>query len=368
MLTIPISFILCLYTAFLLYVLARLVFYAPLPPSPHDSPSLSLVIPFKNEAHNLDALRASLEEQDYCGEWEVVLVNDGSEDDFIPALSRFRDTFGGARFFRVDSYFDPSKRLTSKQQALDTGINSTRYEWVVLTDADMLFEKNWLTHCGANACNGVDLAFGHTAIRKTGHGFFGWCQNFQIEFLFAAAYSLHAAGLDGSCMGNNLLVRKKAYREIGCQAGIGYSIVEDRDLYKEFKLRGRKTAPFEPFSARAFTAPCITFPQFYHQMIRWARGGFSSSLLLLCAALLFSFQNISLIASLCGMAPLTIVYLSVVNFLLTMLFTGLTFWKIHSKENALFFPVYLVFALIEAFVFLVSFVITPKIKWKENEV
>lgn len=370
MLTTSAIIALCAYGVFLVYILIRLLLHAPVRPSslqPHDLPALSVVIPFKNEAHNLDALSASLADQDYGGEWEVVLVNDGSNDGFTPALARFRDRLG-ARFSCVDSYFDPAKPLTSKQQALDKGIEAARYAWIALTDADMTFSHDWLARCAAGASAGADLAFGHTGVRPDSRGFFARCQRFQLEFLFAAAYAFHAAGLESSCMGNNILISKKAYRETGGQNAVGRSIVEDRDLYKEFKRRGRTIAPFEPFEACAFTTSCATIPQFYHQMLRWARGGFSTSPLLLFAALAFSFQNISLLLSLCGAMPCTATYLSLANVVLTMFFAAFAFWKIRSHENVFFFPVYMVLALIEAFVFCISFVITPQVKWKNNKV
>jgi cellulose synthase/poly-beta-1,6-N-acetylglucosamine synthase-like glycosyltransferase len=368
MLTIPVSILLCLYGLFIVYILIRLFQYdQDRPQAPKALPFLSVVVPFKNEARNLGTLCESLAGQDYDGEWEVVLVNDGSSDDFALALARFRDRFG-ADFTLVDSHFDPAKNLTSKQQALDAGIETTRGDWIVLTDADMTFVKGWLSAFAANAAKDLDLVFGHTALVMSGRGLFGFLQRFQLEFLFATAYAFHAAKLDGSCMGNNLLIRKKAYQDIGGQKGIGRIIVEDRALYKEFHRRGRKTAPIEPFTATAFTSPCDTLPQFYHQMLRWARGGFASSPLLLCAAVLFTFQNISLFSALCGAMPFSVTCLSVADFLLTMFFTALAFRKIHSRENVFLFPTYLIFSLMEAFVFCVSFVITPQVKWKNNKV
>ena len=367
MLSVLTTIFLCIYAAFLVYAVASLFLYDPaLPQPPRDLPSISVVVPFRNEAQNLGDLCDSLAGQEYDGEWEVVLVNDGSSDDFTAALGRFRDRFG-ARFTYVDSPFDPAKNLTSKQQALDKGIETGRGEWIALTDADMTFDNDWLSAFAANTGEGLDLVFGHTAELSTGQGLFGSLQRFQLEFLFATAYTFHAAKVDGSCMGNNLLIRKKAYNEIGGQQGVGRSIVEDRDLYKEIRRRGRKTAPLEPFAAKAFTSPCDTLPRFYHQMLRWARGGFLSSPLLLCAALLFCFQNISLFASMCWTMPVSATWLSVMNFFLTLLYTGFAFRKIHSKENVLFFPVYLVFTLIEAVLFFLSFVTTPKVRWKERK-
>jgi cellulose synthase/poly-beta-1,6-N-acetylglucosamine synthase-like glycosyltransferase len=353
---------------FLLYILIRLLLFSPATPSlPGDLPSLSVVVPFKNEAQNLDALCASLAAQDFRGTWDIVLVNDGSDDDCAAAVDRFRNRFG-ARFACLDSPFDATKNLTSKQQALDTGIAAARNDWIVLTDADMMFAPDWLSSLAANAAPGSDLVFCRTAMRTDHSGLFGFLQSYQLDFLFSAAYAFCAAGMGGSCMGNNILIRKTAYRDLGGQTAIGYSIVEDMDLYRTFKRRGYATAPQAPFTSRAWTTPCETAGQFYHQMLRWARGGFSRNPLLLCAALLFTFQNIVFAASMFGVMSSAIFILSAANIFLTMVYIAAAFKKIRSHGNTLFFPLYLVFSMIEAFVFCFSFVITPRVKWKNKKV
>jgi cellulose synthase/poly-beta-1,6-N-acetylglucosamine synthase-like glycosyltransferase len=367
MFAISTTIILSFYGAFLVWLMIRIAARkSALPEQPQPFPSLSVVVPFKNEAHNLDPLCASLALQDFCGAWEVILVNDGSDDDFAASVERARALLG-ARLVIVESHFDSSLRLTSKQQAIDKGVAAARHEWVVFTDADMEFAGNWLSSCASCAVPGADLVFGHTALRPSDRGLFVLAQRFQLEFLFATAYAFHAASLDSSCMGNNLLIRKSAYCSLGGQKGIGYSIVEDRDLYRAFRRRGYKTAPCEPFRALAFTASCTTPAQFYHQILRWGRGGFSRSSILLPAALLFTFQNTALAASLFGCMPRGVIILTVSNFFITLAFTGLAFWKIRSGANVLFLPVYLVFTLVEAVVFCCSFFITPKVHWKSRK-
>jgi cellulose synthase/poly-beta-1,6-N-acetylglucosamine synthase-like glycosyltransferase len=316
-------------------------------------PGISIIIPFNNEAHNLATLLDSLSRQEYAGPWEVLLINDSF-------LNRFP-----VRINIVDSVFDKSVHLTSKQQALDRGVSEAGFEWCVFSDADMLFEKDWLAVFAGNAVPGRDLVFGHTA--TAGKGMFNALQRFQLEFLFAAAYSFHSAGITGSCMGNNLLVRKETYAGLGGQAKIGYSIVEDRDLYKAFKRHGYSVAPAHPFSAKAATLPCVSLPQFYHQMLRWARGGFSFTSMLLPAGLLLTAQNFAFLAALCGLLAPVATALSFVNFFLTMLFLHFAFRKTGSGESAFFFPVYYVLMLVETVVFIFSFLITPRVEWKRRK-
>jgi cellulose synthase/poly-beta-1,6-N-acetylglucosamine synthase-like glycosyltransferase len=329
-------------------------------------PGLSVVIPFRNEAHRMQALLSSLAAQDYRGPWEVVLVNDESVDRFREAIAPHTWSFP-VSLTVVDSVFTPSICLTSKQQALDKGVATAAHEWCVFTDADMVFEPNWLSLWADNATAERDLVFGHTEITRGG-GIFSAFQRFQLEFLFAAAYSFHAAGIDSSCMGNNLLVRKKAYEETGGMAAVGYSIVEDRDLYALFRRKRRNVAASHPFIPSSATFPCTTFHQFYHQMLRWARGGLSPHSALLWAAALFGAQNVLLLAAFFGLLSHANAIFSFVNFFLTMLYVHLAFKKTGSRESALFFPVFLCFMMAETAVFLASFVVTRKVAWKKRMV
>jgi energy-converting hydrogenase Eha subunit C len=103
-------------------------------------------------------------------------------------------------------------------------------------------------------------------------------------------------------------------------------------------------------------------------MLRWARGGFSLGSVLPAAGLLFAAQNFSIIAAAVGLLSPVNTILSVVNFLVTMLFTHLAFKKMGSGETALLYPVHQVFAALETIVFFLSFLITPAVVWKKRSV
>ncbi|HMD69101.1 MAG TPA: glycosyltransferase, partial [Chitinivibrionales bacterium] len=357
------------YTGLLVWLIARLAAHrahrahralrAPPPESAGTLPGISVIIPFRNEAHHLGRLLASLASQRYAGAWEVILVNDGSSDDYRKSTEPFVGTFP-APLYILDSVYDPAVRLTSKQQALDAGTARSRHEWFLFTDADMRFSEDWLALWARNAACGGDMAFGHTAMVKETGGIFPFVQRFQLEFLFTTAYAFHVAGIGGSCMGNNLLVRKSAYNGIGGQAGVGYSIVEDRDLYAAFGRRRMQVFPAEPFSAQAFTYPCETMGRFYHQALRWARGGFTFRSPLLWCGLLFTFQNAAFVATLAGFVSGIAAMLAFFNFLLTIVYVHVGFRKASSGENALLFPVYFMVMLLETVVFLLSLPFTRR--------
>jgi cellulose synthase/poly-beta-1,6-N-acetylglucosamine synthase-like glycosyltransferase len=329
-------------------------------------PGVSIVIPFRNEAHNLEKLLCSLEAQQYTGTIEIVLVNDSSTDNFKEVLA--------SRIWKqplkvIDSAFSNDRRLTHKQQAADLGIKNAAYDWIACTDADMVLEPHWLNALIQQALSGADLVFGHTVIMpgKT-PGLFRWFQKFQLETLFAIAYAFNRAGLTGSCMGNNMLLSRTAYLKSGGFEATGYSIVEDLAILASFRRKNMRTAATEPFSATAGTSPQTTINHYFHQLSRWVYGGFRSNATLLFSGALLGVQNILLWLACAGLLPGGFLLLTCGNLLLTWLFIAVTFRKIASNEGTfLFLPFYILFC-IESMV-LTAFILCKKpLLWKDRRI
>jgi cellulose synthase/poly-beta-1,6-N-acetylglucosamine synthase-like glycosyltransferase len=326
-------------------------------------PNLSIIIPFRNEADNLETLIKSLSKQQYPGLFEILLVDDYSSDTSVEIITK-NIINCEQNIVIVKNTFDATINLTSKQQAIHKGIQNAQYEFIVLTDADMHYDTDWLLSLGNEIDNHADLAFGHTAISPHNKGLFAKLQAFQLDFLFSVAYTLFHAGITGSCMGNNMIISRSKYMETGGQKTVGYSIVEDRALFSLFKKNKCKCSITSPFVAKAFTYPCATFTQFYHQMRRWARGGFSIGSILLPIGFLFAFQNSLFCASFFKILHTSTIIITTTNFLITWLFTAICFRSMKSKVSVMLFPLFFLFLIIESVAFIASLLIFPTIKWK----
>ena len=329
--------------------------------------SISIVIPFYDEAHNLLELLQSLAQQDYQGLFEIILVNDQSTDDYNTVIASFKKNYPKISLVVIESKFDKSTHLTSKQQAIEKGIEHASFDWIAFTDADMHLGKKWLTSLNASKKPSTAIVYGHTIIGKKHHTLFEALEAFQLEFLFTAAYAFHTAKLPGSCMGNNMLISKAAYNEIGGQSALGYSIVEDRDLLIAAMKKGFIATPAVPFLPIAETAPCRTLNQLFHQTLRWLKGGLSGSFSLLPAILLLGFQNVIFLLSIIGILPVFLTWISLVNFILLAIFTFTGFKKIGSKENILFFPLYYGFLLVETVLMILPVLIISPV-WKKRRI
>jgi len=96
-------------------------------------PNLSLIVPVYNEEENLplliEAIQKALDPLPYT--WEVVLVDDGSEDGSLQVLTQLAEKFPDQ--LRVVSF----RRNFGQTAAIAAGLDNARGEIIVLLDADM---------------------------------------------------------------------------------------------------------------------------------------------------------------------------------------------------------------------------------------
>ncbi len=335
------------------------------PTSPPKESKVSVIIPFRNEAHNLGMLLTSLKNQNYEGPFDIVLVNDGSTDSWHEVVSPFQSLLN---IILVDSCYDETKsNLSRKQHALDVGVSASVGRYLLFTDADMVLSVSWIFELVDSAVSmGVACVFGHTTIIQSQNSFRKRCEAYQLEILFTLAYVCSRLGIPGSCMGNNLLVSRTTYVACGGQKGLGYSIVEDYDFLQLLHKKGFKSAACEPFTSTAQTYPCTTLRQYYNQLLRWAMGGLRPSSKLfwmgMCAlAVAFSgvFLAMSASSTMLWVLPAVfgISFVAVSIIALTNADAKIPWW---------FLPIYPVLLSIECLALLGALIVGVRPVWKQT--
>jgi cellulose synthase/poly-beta-1,6-N-acetylglucosamine synthase-like glycosyltransferase len=355
-----------LYTIFLLWLITvgvRQYLHRPENNADHAQKPVSIVIPFRNEEGNLVQLLESLNKLDYGSEIEIVLIDDNSTDKSVQIV---KDTMNSIdhTVTLCSLKIDTSHNLTSKQQAIDLGIRTAKFDTIVFTDADMQFKPGWLASLDRKLTADVALVFGRTSIQLSNRGLFQFFQAFQLDFLFATAYTFFHAGIPGSCMGNNMAISRQKYLECGGFDKVGYSITEDRALYSHFVKNGFKIDITDPFTADASTYPCENIAHFFNQMKRWVMGGLSNRTVLFPITLLFAIQNITFCVALTGVLDKPATIIAVVNFLLTWLYTITGFRLLKARSSPGYFPLFFALFIIEVVSFTISFIVNPSVNWK----
>ena len=124
-----------------------------------ERPSLSLVVPCRNEARNLETLLPLLVARlsKLADRWEVVLVDDGSTDD-TAAVMRKWSAHPGFRAVQLSRNF-------GKEAALTAGLEQTQGQVVVCMDADLQHPPRLLEDMLAHWRQGADVVYAVRANR-----------------------------------------------------------------------------------------------------------------------------------------------------------------------------------------------------------
>jgi hopene-associated glycosyltransferase HpnB len=211
-----------------------------------DRPRLAVIIPARDEAQGIGACIRSLLQQDFAGEWTIILVDDGSSDGTATIARQAIAALDGQWRLNVVTGAPPPAGWTGKLWALKQGIDmaarvAPATEYFLLSDADIVYAPGTLTALVARARAGglvltslmVKLRCESLAERALIPAFI-----FFFEMLYPFAWvnreEAATAGAAGGCM----LVRADALGQAGGIASIRNALIDDCALARRLKVRG----------------------------------------------------------------------------------------------------------------------------------
>ena len=197
-------------------------------PSPVTE-GVSVILCAHNESYNLSRYLQALVTQDYP-EYEVIVVDDGSEDDTRAVVESYM-----VRDPRLHLTFVPygARVQSTKKLALTLGAKAAQYEYLLLTDADCVPEsRQWIRHMmdGFKQQGGKDIVLGFGAyFMEKGH----LNRLVQYDTLFNGLHYLGAAlcGHPYMGVGRNLAYRKSLFFQSGGFSHMMTQKAGDDDLF-----------------------------------------------------------------------------------------------------------------------------------------
>jgi len=261
----------------------------------------SVVIPFRNEAENLQVLLNSLSQLNYpTSKFEIFMVDDASEDPSVQICSAFITSHPEIQINLLEN-----RRFSNspKKDAISTAIKNAGFEYIITTDADCEIPKNWLQayneiilETGAKLVAGpVKITDSPSKLTKAGEPlssqikisdtspnlstnqekrWFKYFQAFQeMDFM-----SLQAAGAGGfglgkafMCNGANLCYEKSAFLKAdGFSGNDDISSGDDVFLLQKFTEKKLPVSFLKCAKAIVITKPQQDLTTLISQRIRWA--------------------------------------------------------------------------------------------------
>ncbi len=327
---------------------------------------ISVIIPFRNEADNLERLLTSLQSQILSIPFEIILVNDNSTDAFMPIIEGFQNENTHCSVILINNSTSEKSNLTSKQRAIDTGVECSSHDLLVFSDADMEFSPHWLSNLTALFDHSDrPFIFGRTEISEATN-LLSFVQKVQLDFLFGTAWLFAKMKIDSSCMGNNIALARSLYESLGGQDGLGYSIVEDKKLLSAVKKKGITPLPSIPFRADAKTFAVSSWKTYLHQMLRWLKGGIGESVQILFVVVLLGGELLSLLLLITGRLTMIDSAITLCGVLLTWLLYILLFARLKPVSRGFQLPLFFIILTLESLFVLPSLLfISPK--WKGRD-
>ena len=238
-----------------------------------DLPVVSVIIPVHNESGRIERLLKSLEAQSYPRA-EFIFIDDRSRDDSAQKINAFLKGKEDSKVISLNENPGPNY----KQYALSRGIEQSRGEFLLFTDADCEIPVSWIGAMVQRMSDEtVGAAIGPVLKRLGGKGFFHLyeCYDHAVRYVYLAGSA--GLGAAGGGFGNNMILRRASLDAIGGYDKVPPSPTEDAALVSrirscsKYKIRAALGA-----DVHVMTQGEDSWKNLINQTLRWNNGGLFS--------------------------------------------------------------------------------------------
>ena len=227
-------------------------------------PTVSVVVALKNEETNVENLVKALTQLEYPGKFEVILLEDHSDDNTYTKLLGC-----------CPSHFHIRKCTgNGKKSAIESGVQLSNSEWIAVTDADCEIPKTWLTEMISATQEETKMVLGPVFIKTLDKDILGIQ---KMEFLGLQGATAGSAAINSpiSANGANMLFKRDVFLELepykdnlnlptGDDQYLMMAIHENYPVGVTYALNNE---------AIIHTHPVTQFKKYWEQRIRWASKG-----------------------------------------------------------------------------------------------
>lgn len=269
--------VLCvLLVAFLIQVVYYLFIFIRIPRFKEDRASysdkqepVSIVICARNEYDNLTEFLPLVLEQEYPN-FEVVVVNDCSDDDSQKLLESFQEKY---KHLRVTQIKHDEKFTHGKKLALTIGIKAAKNEWLLLIDADCKPQsKLWLASMQRNFVGNKDIVLGVGGYEAE-KGFLNKLIRFDTFFIALQYLSFALIKIPYMGVGRNLAYRKSLFMKNKGFASHAHILSGDDDLFINEVANSKNTTVEFSHDSLTRSVPKRTFQFWMAQKTRHLSTG-----------------------------------------------------------------------------------------------
>lgn len=210
------------------------------PVTPSGNPRVSIIVPARNEEETIEQGLNSLLLLDYDN-YEVIAVDDRSTDRTGEIMEKIAQNFPSSAGLKVVHHDELPPGWLGKTHAMWTAANHANGDWLLFTDADVIFKpdslRRALAYAEAEAADHVVL-FPRMIMKRPGE--YMMIAFFQTMFMFGHRPWKVADPSTDDHMGVGAfnLVRRRVYDAVGTYHALRMEVLDDMKLGKVVKKSG----------------------------------------------------------------------------------------------------------------------------------
>lgn len=244
---------------------SRIAFYKPKKKSSSQQHPVSVIVCARDEDENLARNLPGVLVQSYPSTYEVVVVNDNSLDDSKYILQELKKTF---KSLHVVELTQEAKLIAGKKYPLSVGIRESKYEILLLTDADCVpASEHWIEKMQHAYDDKTEIVLGYGAYHKK-KGLLNKLIRFETFHTALQYLSYALAGIPYMGVGRNLSYKKSLFFRNKGFSSINHIPSGDDDLFVNKTATRNNTAVVIDPDAITRSIPKTTWGSWLRQKSR----------------------------------------------------------------------------------------------------
>lgn len=313
-------------------------------------PTVSFLIAARNEEGNIGHCIESILNQNYPSDKVQILVGDDNSND---------KTFEKAHSFNqveVIKITSNEAGLIGKSNVLAQLEKKATGTLLAFTDADITLPNDWLMNMASECIGEVGIVSGITQVSE--HSY----QNFDWIMSLAMVKTVSDFNVPVTAVGNNMVISKLAYEDVGGYEFVGQSIIEDYDLFQLIVKKYKFKNLFSP-QVLANSKPVNGFINLLMQRKRWMSGALKLPFPILIVLMLQA-AFYPLVFGLIAIDYKTAFALWGVKLFFQSVYIAQLFIKLKEKISFFKLIMYEIHSAILSVCLLIFYILPVKINWK----
>ncbi len=237
--------------------------------STKENPNISVIIPFRNEAHRIIPLLNSIQKIDFEGQIEFLFINDHSSDNSAEIIKN-HDTFlsNDCKIIHLEN------DKHGKKDALEIGISAAYNEIIITTDADcVLMNSTFKTLIQAFTEKNANMGIGPVIFDSNRFSIHQIYQKIENTALIALGFYQFHIGKPTMANGANLIFKKSIFLTLNPFEN-NRKIAGGDDIFNLeafYKFNPNKVIFISDPNAAISTNVLKSLSELWKQRIRWVK-------------------------------------------------------------------------------------------------